>query len=447
MKLSNTALQSSTEHLIKLLNSAHSVYHGIKHMEETLKDAGFKRIDFHDLQEIKEGDRFYLVKNDSALLVFSIGSKACSSLKIVGSHTDSPALKLKPQALLLQEGALCLNTEVYGGPILHTWFDRVLSLAGRVLVLNKETQKRETKLLDWTDLKLTIPSLAIHMNRKINEGVAIAKQKTLLPVLAMLDDTKKTLFSQQEKAQDFFHHLLLETLQLSESKYSILGHDLYFYDIQEPHLLGLDKTLLQAPKLDNLCMVDASLQAICQTKNHEGVIAACAFDNEEVGSMTQQGARSLLLREVLELIFTSLGASAGEFLQLLNDGLFISADLAHAVHPHYPECADPSHRPHINQGPVIKIAANQSYASDGKSIARFVHACQVAKQPYQLFVNHSDRPAGSTIGPMSSSFLTMPTVDIGNAIWAMHSQRETGGILDHLYLIDILRTFYAEAYL
>lgn len=270
------------------------------------------------------------------------------------------------------------------------------------------------------------------MNREVNQKLSIEKQQTLLPVVCLKDEDKVL-------TEEAFNQELLRRASADVSA-KLLAHDLYFYDLQESILCGLNEEFINSPKLDNLAMAHASVKSIinaCES-GHEGIILIFAADNEEVGSRTQQGANSLFLRQALECICNNVGFSQNEFLQALDEALFISADLAHAVHPHYPNVADPSHRPQMNRGPVIKIAANQSYASDSKSSARFIKACIDADIPYQIFVNHSDRPGGSTIGPITTAYLTMPTVDIGNAIWAMHSIRETGSCLDHEYMIKAL---------
>lgn len=425
--------------LIDLISNASSVYHGIKHMENRLKPT-YQKLHWEDLEQVKEGQKAYLIKNESAILAFSIGKNAKKGIKIIGSHSDSPALKIKPNALLKRGDSLLLNTEVYGGAILHTWFDRALSLAGRAYVLNGT--ERQSVLIDFKKPLLTIPSLAIHMNRQINEGQAIQRQKTLLPVLAL-----------EESFDEFsFEKLLLEEIlkehpALDKEKTELLSYELYLYDVQKPVLLGLKEEFIQSPKLDNLAMASASIEAMLQTPEHEGINVIFVADNEEVGSRTQQGANSLLLRQSLELICKACGYTQGEFLRALDEGLLVSADLAHAVHPHYPEVVDPSNQPKINHGPVIKLAANQSYATDAASQARFIHACKTAQMPYQIFVNHSDRPGGSTIGPISTAYLTMPTVDIGTAIWGMHSIRETGGTKDNYYLTEILKSFLTLNYL
>lgn len=422
--------------LIHLLSQASSVFHGVKSMEQRLSPT-FQKISWKDLDKVKEGDKVYLTKNDSALLAFSIGKNPKKSLKILGSHADSPALKIKPNALIKKEKAYLLNTEVYGGAILHTWFDRALSLAGRVYLLHQG--KRLAQLIDFQKPLLTIPSLAIHLNRQINDGVAIQKQKTLLPVLSLTENFEDFVW------EDFVFEQALKESGLKKEETKLLSYELYLYDVQKPVLLGLNEELIQSPKLDNLAMASASLEALLQSPEHEGINVVFVADNEEVGSRTQQGANSLLLRQSLETLCTALSFSKGEFLEALNDGLFVSADLAHALHPHYPEVADPTNQSRLNGGPVIKLAANQSYATDAQSQARFIHACEKAQMPYQIYVNHSDRPGGSTIGPLSTAYLTMPTIDIGTAIWGMHSLRETGGTKDNYYLTEILKHFFSDA--
>lgn len=433
--MAELTLDYSINSLQNLINNAYSTFHAVEFVKQKLLKAGFKELYFEDFKDIKTNSKYFLIKNNSAIIAFTIGGNPKDGLKIIGSHTDSPGLKIKHNADMQNEAALMLNTEVYGGPILHTWFDRTLSVAGRVSVIDSKDNKLKFLTVNLNKFNFIIPSLAIHMNNKVNTELSIQKQKTLLPILS-LNDTDNNL-----KLDELLKENIRQNYNIETEK--ILSTDIYLYDKQKVELCGNKNELINAPKLDNLAMLDASLNALLfDCDNHKGINILFSSDNEEVGSRSQQGANSLLLRQIIELIYENLYYSKADTIQALNDGLMISADLAHAIHPHYPEISDPTNRPKINKGPVIKIAANQSYASDCKSIARFIKLCQDCSIPYQTYHNNSDKPGGSTIGPISTAFLTIPTVDVGNAIWAMHSIRETAGCLDQFYMTKVMSEFF-----
>ena len=422
--------KKSSDRLLSFISASPTAWQATQVAIERLEHNGF--VPFTG-QDLKEGDCVYLSKNGSALIAFSIGEGGLDNgFKIFGSHSDSPALKIKPNAISQTEGVTRLCTEVYGGPLLNTWFDRPLSLAGRVYLKGQNALQSECRLIDFKSPILILPNAAIHMNRQANEGVKIERQKVLLPFLC----------TNEEEADEMLLHRLIAR-ELDCEIQDILDFDLMTYEVAPPSYCGLNDCFISAGRLDNLSMAEVSLEALIQSREAgTGVRVVLITDNEEVGSLTKQGADGLFARDSLERIACALGATRAEFLASFDKSFMISADLAHAVHPNYSEYADPTHRPRVNGGPVIKHAASQSYASDAHSAAIFRQLCQEAGVPCQDFVNRSDLRGGSTIGPISSSLIPMPTVDIGNAIWGMHSCRETGGLLDHYYLEQVMKLFY-----
>lgn len=421
--------------LMQALASSQTMYHCTDHYRTLLLEAGFEDYTQKSLPQLQPGDRGFFVKNGSSLLAFQIGTHgAQDGFRLIGAHTDSPAIQIKPNPWIEREGTWLLNTEIYGGGILQTWVDRPLSLAGRVLYRHGEEVRAQT--VDFESPFLVIPNLAIHMNRKINEGVAVERQKHLLPVVSLSDSDFSPL------TEDPIVEGCAQRIGCASQ--DILDFDLYLYDPQPPVRLGWKQELLNAPHLDNVEMCEAGIRALLAANEIPSTSIVYLADNEEVGSRTMQGAQSLYLKDQLERIHLACGGTRTEYLRALEASFFLSADQAHAIHPLYPEVADPTNRPKLNQGPVIKRAANRSYTTDGVSAACFRMICAEAGVPCQIFVNHSDRPGGSTIGPLATSFLHCRGVDIGNPQWAMHSIRETGGTLDPYYLLQALKCFLAR---
>lgn len=423
--------KKSTIALMNYIEKSPSAWQATANAIEILEAAGFAK--FNMDRELKTGDRCYVTKNSSALLAFEIGNQPQTGMKIYGAHSDSPGLKIKPQAVSISEGIVRLTTEVYGGPILSTWFDRPLSLAGRVILSSDNVLQPQELLIDFKRPILILPNVAIHMNREVNEGVKIEKHKVLLPFIAC---------DNSDISDDYFEQLIARELDCEVR--DILSFELITYEAVPPCLCGVCEEFVSAGRLDNLASTYAGLVAICeQRKEFNGINVLLVTDNEEVGSRTKQGADSFFARDVLESVYLALGLSRQEWLQSLESSFMISADLAHAVHPNYAHYADPDHRPQINGGPVIKLAASQAYASDARSSAIFSQLCQDVDVPCQYFVNRSDLRGGSTIGPITSAYLPVSTVDIGTPIWGMHSCRETGGIKDQYYAEQVIKYFYS----
>lgn len=423
------------KNLIGFIHNSPTAFHSVETSEELLKLNGFEKLDARSKWDIKKGGKYYTTKNSSAIIAFTVHTDNLKEdgFRIIGSHSDSPSFRIKPSPEMeVEKTYLKLNTECYGGPILNTWLDRPLAIAGRV-VLKGESALRPTETLVNINRPICIiPNLAIHMNREVNEGFALNKQKDMLPLVGLLNDTLE---------KDNF---LVKTIakELGIKVEEILDFDLFLYEYEKGMLIGANEEMISCGRLDNLSMAHASLHALVDAKACNGVNVVAVFDNEEVGSSTKQGADSNMLINVLERISLSLGQTREDFFRSLYSSFIISADLAHAVHPNVPEKHDPTSRPVMGKGPVIKINANQAYTSDSQSIAVYKTICKQAGVNCQEFVNRSDVRGGSTIGPISSTHIDIPSVDIGSPILAMHSIRELGCVEDHMDIYKTFKVFY-----
>lgn len=430
----NKELQLANE-LIDFIYESPTAFHAVSTVKSMLNNNGFKELCDCQKWDIEKGGKYYVTKNDSALIAFVIGKGEIEEqgFKLIGAHTDSPTFRVKPSPEMVSEGSYVkLNTEVYGGPILNTWFDRPLAIAGRVILRGDNPLFPETKLVNVNKPILIIPNLAIHMNREVNSGVELNRQKDTLPLLSLVNENLE---------KDKY---LLNTVakELDVKAEDILDFDLFLYEYEKGSIIGLNEEFISSPRLDDLSMVHAGIKALINSKVTEATNVMVCFDNEEVGSSTKQGADSELLSNILERIVLSLGKHREDFFRALAKSFMISGDLAHAVHPNVGEKHDPINRPIINKGPVIKISANQSYTSDSNSSAVYEEICKKAGVPVQKFVNRSDLRGGSTIGPISSTHLAIRSVDMGSPILAMHSVRELGGVQDHSYVTKSFEEFY-----
>ena len=424
------------QQLIDFLYESPTAFHAVENTKESLKSNGFVELKEVEKWNLEKGGKYYTTKNDSALIAFTIGNGEIeeTGFKIVGAHTDSPTFRIKPNAEMVSENSYVkLNTEVYGGLIRSTWMDRPLSVAGRVVIKGESPLYPVTKLVNIKKPILIIPSLAIHMNREANSGCELNPQKDTLPLLAMVTE-------ELEKGNALLNAVAKE---LGLSKEEIIEFDLFLYEFEKGSIVGLNDEFISAGRLDDLQMVHAGIEAIIKAPITTGVNVMVCFDNEEVGSSTKQGADSNMLANTLERISLCLGKDREEYFRALSKSFIISADNAHAVHPNSPEKADPTNRPIINKGPVIKIAANCAYTSDADSSAVYESICNLAKVPVQKFVNRSDSRGGSTIGPISSTHLNIRSVDIGNPTLAMHSIRELAGVKDHAYVAKTFVEFFS----
>jgi aspartyl aminopeptidase len=421
--------------LLDFIQGSPSAYHSVQSVEGILKTQGFRELNFEEKWSIIAGGRYYVKKNGTAIIAFIAGmdQPENTGFHIVGAHTDSPSFRIKPSPEIPVDGRyLKLNVETYGGPILNTWLDRPLSVAGRIILKGQSVMRPRSVLLHSPVPILVIPNLAIHMNRKVNEGIELNKQKDLLPLLT-------TLGEGLEKEGLLIEHLA-ELLHVPSE--DILDFDLFLYEFESGSIIGINQEFISCSRLDDLAMVHAGTWALSKVqKNLTTAVLAC-FDHEEIGSTSKQGAASPLLAHVLERILIAQGKGREEYFQALARSYFISADMAHALHPNAGEKHDPVNKPVLNGGPVIKISANQSYTTDAESSVMFEGLCQRVKVPVQKFVNRSDERGGSTIGPISSTHLEIRSVDVGNPILGMHSVRELGGVKDHLAMSKVFLEFF-----
>ena len=434
-KFEDMEVKSFAREVIEFIDECPSTYHVAKNCSEILEENGFERLIPQEKWHLKKGGKYYVKKSNSTVVAFTLGTDINfkKGFKIFGSHTDSPGFRIKPNPEMVIENILRLNTEVYGGPILSTWFDRPLSIAGRVVVKSDNLFLPRTVRVKIEEPLMIIPNLAIHQNREVNNGVKIDKQADTLPVLGLIN-------SQLEK-DDYLLRLIAEKMKLK--KEDILDFDLYVYSIEKGYLAGANEEFISAPKIDNLASVYAGLLGLVEAEDvHDQINVFVGFDNEEIGSATKQGADSNYLLNTLERMVCSLGYGRAEFLQMLNCSFLLSADGAHAAHPANMDKTDPTNRGRINEGISIKISANQSYTSDGFSIAVVKQIIEGTDIKIQPFVNQSNERGGSTIGPISSTHLDIDAVDLGVPMLAMHSVRELCGIYDVFYLKELAKEFF-----
>lgn len=430
-------MENTVNDLLDFIKFSATPYHTVKNAEEMLLKAGFKPLAMTDKWELSRGQGYYTKIYGSALIAFTAGKgdfTGKNKLRLACAHTDFPCLRLKPAASMEKGKYGILNIETYGGLILNSWLDRPLSLAGKVVLKGNNPLEPETRLIDLARPLVTIPNLAIHMNRKVNEGIAIKKQKDILPLAAVLGE---------EKNQGFFADFLAREMDCQ--KENVLSYELSLYPYEAGCQLGLNGELISSPRLDNLTSVVACLKGIISAREHaegDGLSIIALFDNEEIGSRTKQGANSGILLQILERIYSASGYSREEMWQAVNGGFMLSVDVAHGLHPDYMEKADPTNRPVLNGGVVLKQAASQAYAGDAEAVAIIAGLCQQEAICYQQFVNNNDIPGGSTLGSMASALVPMRAMDIGVPILAMHSARETMGARDQEHLNNLLQAFF-----
>lgn len=430
--------------LLSFLDASPVNFLAVKNIADTLAANGFRRIDpALPLGEVKSGDRFFVTKNDSSIYAFRIGNKpiADAGFHMICAHCDSPTFRIKPHAEMLTEGGIVkLNTEVYGGPIMSTWFDRPLTLAGRVIVRGEDVMQPETLLLHIKRPLLQISNLAIHFNRQVNDGVALSKQKDVLPLLGQI--------TSQLETGNLLMNVILEELNstIADCQFcakDVLDFDLYLADATPACTFGVHNEFISSGRLDDLSMCYAGLEALIASDTTDTTQVLALFDNEETGSQTKQGAGSPFLAYILKRIAMSQSHTEEAYYQAVERAFMISADNAHAWQPNYPEKYDPTNHPMLGGGPVIKFNAAQKYASDAVSAAVFAGLCEKAGVPCQRFVNHSDVAGGSTLGNILASSIPLRGVDMGNAILAMHSCRETGSVVDHEYCVKVFTEFFS----
>lgn len=418
------------KNLLDFLEHSPSPYHAVANMTAMLDEAGFVRLEEGEHWSLSEGNDYYVARNGSALLAFRIPKKDFVGFQIMASHSDSPVFKIKSNAEMeVDQKYLKLNVEKYGGMICAPWLDRPLSVAGRVVVQSEAGV--ETRLVAVDRDLMIIPNLAIHMNRTVNESYEFNPQKDMLPLIGDIH------------AKGAFIKLIAEEAGVKET--DILDMDLFLCQRMKGTVLGLNSEFIASPRLDDLQCAFASLTGFLASEPSDSVAVHCVMDNEEVGSGTKQGAASTFLKDVLHRINTGMGRSEEEYLMALSSSFMVSADNAHSVHPNQTDKADPTNRPYMNEGIVIKYSANQKYTTDAVSAALFKSICKKAEVPYQTFHNRSDMLGGSTLGNISNTQVALNTVDIGLPQLAMHSPYETAGSKDTAFLVEAAKILFSSS--
>lgn len=425
-------IKSRTEELKDFIMKGTSPFHVTAEAARKLKEGGYEELNFHCPWQLERGGRYYVMHRDSTLIAFSVGEDwdGQNDFRMAAAHTDFPNLRIKQNAEMQKEGYGLLNVEVYGGAILNTWLDRPVSAAGRVALKSDDVFRPQMRLIDLKDPMFIIPNLAIHLNREVNKGTELNKQKELLPIAGV---------SGEGFSEHFFRELLAERLSVRPEE--ILDYEIGLYNADQPVYTGMNKELFSAPRIDNLSSVLAILNGLMEG-GRDAVNVAAFFDHEEIGSRTKQGAGSMVLSMVLEKISSGLNLDRTQFLQGLSESMMLSVDVGHAFHPNYAEKMDPTNHSPLNGGFCIKEASAQSYATDCGAVAIIEQICMQEGIAYTKFFNRSDGTSGSTLGSIASSLVPVPTVDVGLPLLAMHSSRELMGVKDLDALTDMIRAYY-----
>ncbi len=427
--------QENAQSLLDFIDNSPSPWHVVTTLEAQLTSFQFERLYETEIWTLKAGGRYYVIRGDSSIIIFIHGEKSVaeSGFKIIGAHTDSPSLRVKPNPVTNVSKLERLHVEIYGGAILATFSDRELSLAGRVNYQNFAGNLSHC-LVNFPKPLMRLPNLAIHLNRGVNEeGLKFQKQNELALILANV--------SAQLPSQ--FETLLKSKLPHDAER--ILAWDLNVFDTQKGNFWGANNEFFANRQIDNLASCHAAISALLNEevlKNDNSTLVCAFFDHEEVGSESHCGASGNFLTDILQRISTATTQNSQDFSRALAKSFIISADMAHAYHPNFPQCYDGQHTVHVNQGVVIKVNVNQRYASDGISEAMFIKWCEQAKVPYQMYSHRNDFPCGSTIGSIVSAKLGVKSVDVGNPMWAMHSCRESAGVFDHSSMIRVMKQFF-----
>lgn len=432
-------MKTEAEKLMDFIDASPSMFHAVENAATYLRQCGFTELHEGERFELQAHGKYFVNKNSCAVIAWQNGSDIRSGFRVIGSHVDSPTFKIKPNPEMEVFGHYVkLNTEVYGGAILSSWFDRPLSVAGRIFVEGSSTFEPKQILIDIPQPVLVIPNLAIHMNRDVNDGYKYNKQKDTLPLF--------TVTTGKKPEKNVFMHVIAEQAKVKPEE--ILSCDLFLNDCTPSTFIGANKEFFLAGKIDNLGMAFASLEALAHAPETPAGKMICLFNNEEVGSATAAGAGSSFFADTLKRIAFCEAEKRGEkngfefFQQMLHNSFLISADQAHAAHPNYADKNDVTTFPIINGGPAVKSAASMSYTSEANTVAVFKKLCKDAGVPCQDFVNRSDMRGGSTIGPITMQNLHIKSVDIGNPIFAMHSVRELGGSFDQEAVCKVFQKFF-----
>jgi aspartyl aminopeptidase len=429
--MSHTTSHDFNRDLLQFIAASPTPFHATAEMARRLAAAGFTRLHESDHWQLQSGQRYFVTRNDSSIIAFVHGPTALAEagIRMVGAHTDSPCLKIKPNADLQRAGYAQLGVETYGGVLLNTWFDRDLSIAGRVTYKDAAGEVSSV-LVNFTDPVAVVPSLAIHLDREANRNRSINAQEGIRPLL---------MLAGEDGAQPFKQVLseLLSQQHLNISASDVLDFELSLYDTQPPALIGLKREFIASARLDNLLSCYVGLQALLQADGAQHSLLVCN-DHEEVGSASACGAKGPMLDQFLQ----RLSPDVGERMRMLDRSIMISADNAHGIHPNFRDKHDAQHGPILNGGPVIKVNANQRYATNSETSGMFRLLCQEAGVAVQSFVSRTDMECGSTIGPITSAEVGVRTIDVGVPTFAMHSIRELAGSDDALALQQVLALFY-----
>lgn len=420
---------------MRFLDAAPTAYHAVEQSALRLQEAGFIELRERTAWKVTPGNRYFVRRENSSLIAFRTGAGACEDhgFRIAAAHTDSPGFKIKPDSEHWKAGGLRVGVEVYGSPIRSTWIDQELGIAGRVVLSGPDGA--QTALFDTGEPVAVIPNVALHLNREMNKGVEYNPQTDMCPVLSVSVS--------EAQANGFLRRLIAEKLAVDPS--SIDGYDLYLYPAETARIVGAQRDMFMSGRIDNLAMSHAVLSSLIEAGDGNPTLVAVFFDSEEIGSMTLQGARSWFLRDILRRITLCSGKGEEEFLRALASSFLISGDAAHAVHPNYSDKHDERFSPQLNKGPVVKMHGGGNYTTTAITGGRFISLCRSSSIPVQCFINRSDMPTGGTIGPVTSAHLGVPSVDVGNPIWSMHSARETAGVKDHEYMTAALLSFFKDA--
>jgi len=419
--------------LLNFIDASPSPWHVVETAKQQLLAQGFSSLSEADPWQLKAGAKYFVTRNDASIIAFTLGSEDLveSGFRIVGAHTDSPGLRLKPQAAFGGDGLVRIGVEVYGGPILATFTDRDLSIAGRVMV--RTASGHETKLIKFEDALMRLPNLAIHMNREVNDkGLKLDKQKELPLIFG-------ESASGFEADQQFLAHI---AKALKVEVHHILSFELNVFDTQKGAFWGAEQAYIANSQLDNLASCHAALTAMLASHNSATTNICALFDHEEVGSESASGASGSFLNDTISRIAIATGLNAEDKQRAFAQSFFVSADMAHAYHPNHPGAYEPCHHVMVNHGPVIKTNANQRYSTNADTAARFMTLCEKANVPFQQYAHRTDLGCGSTIGPIVAAQLGIASVDVGAPMWAMHSVRESAGVLDHSYMLAVLSALY-----
>ena len=448
-------MKFDNEQLLKYIGACTSPYHTVDTSLQMLLDSGFTELTLDDEWQLDSGS--YVVNVfGTTLFAFYIGKKPEHTLRIASAHTDFPAIRVKPNPITSVKGYTKLNVEMYGGLIENTWLDRPLGAAGTVVLKGKNAFDVDSVLVDTKRPIAIVPNLAIHMNRSVNDGIKLNRQKEMLPILMMErsneDNITKplnnrnnpSLFPESDTQYDEWTKFLADEVDCDPSE--ILSYEMTLYPTELGCVLGTEGDFISSPRLDNLTSCFGVLSGIIQARkmNANGVRCAIFFDNEEVGSRTKQGGAGMILPNLIKRVYDALGYSNQEMDSFISKGFMISSDVAHGLHPNYPEKNDITNIPVLNKGLSLKIACSQSYAGDAKAIAIVKGLCEEADAQYQIYVNRSDTPGGSTVGSISSAMLPMRTVDVGLPLLAMHSARELMGVADQEQLNRLMNHFLGD---